>query len=399
MAKITCLAPWVHGFATNKLKGLCCIAGNMQPFESHSEFWNGDYMRKVRTQFMAGETIPECSLCFEHSNREEENRYYQVFDRDYGHLVDDIKASTNAETGTTTFQPVYLDYRHSLCNLKCKTCSSHSSSSIASTSRMIPIVPYKSVFGEHLSDLKAIITDKTQKIYWAGGEPLMSPVHWEILEYMKDKQFFNTHMTYNTNATKLTNDEIFDQAVNYFKMFNSHVGISIDGIGVINDYIRAGSNWKSIDTTIKKLLDALGRHAISLDITITNLTFLQLPDILQYAIDTGLEHCYFKNMIEFGGDIHDGQVYDDNTYLSIGLITPTTFNTISNAVIAILANSTLQTNIRSLLVFIQNRCIGREFTDHERQAIMNFEQRHNDTLSLYDIVRHQRLPGDVGNKI
>jgi sulfatase maturation enzyme AslB (radical SAM superfamily) len=243
--------------------------------------------------------------------------------------------------------------------------------------------------------LKAVITDKTQKIYWAGGEPLMSPVHWEILEHMKDRQFFNAHMTYNTNATKLTNDEMFDQAVNYFKMFNSHVGISVDGIDEVNDYIRAGSDWKSINATIKKLLGALGRHVISLDITMTNLTFLQLPAIIQYAIDTGLEHCYFKNMIEFEGDVHDGQIYDDNTYLSVSLISPATFNTISNEVTAILANSTLQTNISSLLVFIQNQCIGREFTDHERQAIVDFEQRHNDTLSLYDIVRHQALPGTV----
>jgi hypothetical protein len=112
----------------------------------------------------------------------------------------------------------------------------------------------------HLSDIKSI--------YFAGGEPLIMPEHFEVLKYLYDTmpvQEFQLNATdffsarslsihYNTNLSVIKYDEqsLIDLWKGFYKVFLS---ISCDGVKEVGEYQRTGLNWKRFEqnlNTIKK---------------------------------------------------------------------------------------------------------------------------------------------------
>lgn len=397
MSKITCLAPWVHSHVSaSDTRRLCCVANKDIPMNSHDDFWNGEYMKGVRKKFLNGEKIAECSNCFSAANKEEDARYYKTFDRDFGGMVDDIVLNTNAETGETTVMPVYLDYRNSLCNLTCKTCYSGSSSSIVAASNrsingqvFIPI-NYKKTFDQQWNDFEKILTEKTKKIYWAGGEPLMNPMYWRTMDHLLKMGWTHIEMFYNTNLTKLVDDESYNKALLFFRSFPTKINLSIDGIGEVNDYVRAGSKWNEVDLVIRKIVRDLP-DAIALDCTLTNVTFLQLPLIMKYAESVGAS-LTSKAMMESQGTKFGGLWHDSNTFLSMSLISKDTFEKVYEQVKAIDESCPdLQHNIIDLLDWLRDNISHREISEIDIETAKHFEQRHHDEWSIIDVLKDQNL--------
>jgi len=364
---------------------------------SYDEFWNGEYMKNVRKKFLAGEKLAECGNCFGDANKEEDERYYKTFDKLYGDMVENIIKNTNHETGETTISPVYLDYRNSLCNLKCKTCYSGSSSSISTASNIstgktiFPIIDYKKTFNSQWDDFQKIISEKTQRIYWAGGEPLMNPMYWRTMDYIIENGWTHIGMFYNTNITKLVDDKLFERAMKYFTIFEeTHINVSIDGIGEVNDYVRAGSKWDEVDNVLRKLIDRLGPHRISVDVTITNLALLQLVEILKYAADIGVG-VMTKAMMESKGWLAGGQYHDSNVFLSANYLTLETFNQIKLDAKEYLTDNPVKTNILDLLDFMSENFKNVELDDDTIKRITDHESRHGDTWSIVDVIKQQSL--------
>jgi radical SAM protein with 4Fe4S-binding SPASM domain len=97
--------------------------------------------------------------------------------------------------------------------------------------------------------------DEWQKelVFWDlyGGEPLMIPLSYKILESAVStggakNQILGTH----------TNGTIYDpKLVDYFKEFKLvNFAISIDGVGAKNDYLRYGSKWDEVLAVTDKYL-------------------------------------------------------------------------------------------------------------------------------------------------
>ena len=85
--KTFCMAPWVHTYLSPQMeRRLCCASReDSQNFKQYidpipkdpktnistgdvhllklDQHWNGDYMKSVRKKLMAGEEIPQCSVC------------------------------------------------------------------------------------------------------------------------------------------------------------------------------------------------------------------------------------------------------------------------------------------------------------------------------------------------
>jgi sulfatase maturation enzyme AslB (radical SAM superfamily) len=175
----------------------------------------------------------------------------------------------------------FVDIRNTnYCNLKCRYCGPHFSSQWADELGLDgithqPIKQYQ----------QTLITDSLQYVYFTGGEPLINPEHWELLNHLVDTGYSkNITLLYSTNLTtiKYKNTEI----INLWNRFKSvHIQCSIDAIEKPLEYIRSGTTWSRIKTNLEKLQQQTSETNIVLTITpvlsILNLWFI--AELFEYA--------------------------------------------------------------------------------------------------------------------
>ena len=89
-----------------------------------------------------------------------------------------------------------------------------------------------------------------QELYFAGGEPLLIPEHYAILEFMVAEGYAkDCNLRYNSNGLELP-DKLF-QLWDHFKEIRFN--FSIDAYGTRNEYIRYPSKWSDVETNLKRL--------------------------------------------------------------------------------------------------------------------------------------------------
>ena len=145
------MAPWTHTYLSPQTeRRLCCASrepaqsftqyidtaegSNSYTPQTLEEWWNGEHIRRIRRQMLAGELPAECEVCDKKLLNTDVYRDY--FWHLFKHKYPDI-AKTTDETGYTTMQPVSWDYRFSnLCNFKCRMCGPMLSSSWEAEARI-----------------------------------------------------------------------------------------------------------------------------------------------------------------------------------------------------------------------------------------------------------------------
>ena len=174
----------------------------------------------------------------------------------------------------------YLDFRNSnICNLKCRTCGPHFSSSWAKELKISQPIVHTDV----TDDIQKILNENIKTIYFAGGEPLLNKDHWLLLQSIIDLDLAkNITIIYSTNLTVTTykNHDVFALWNNYKKV---HVMVSVDAIGEPFNYIRSGANWETVDKNINNIVQQKSTIDVSLSLTLSAISVWFLPDVLHYA--------------------------------------------------------------------------------------------------------------------
>jgi radical SAM protein with 4Fe4S-binding SPASM domain len=169
------------------------------------------------------------------------------------------------------------------CNLKCVHCYNDSGAGKAD---------------DELSTKEAkIVLDDLSKfgvpsILFSGGEPLMRPDLFELIEYAVER---GVRTVISTNGTLITPDvakQIKRHGVSY-------VGISLDGIGDINDKFRgvAGAFDKAV-AGIKNCQDAGVR--IGLRLTLTKRNVQDLERLFEFFESENIERACFYHFVPSG---------------------------------------------------------------------------------------------------
>jgi len=133
---------------------------------------------------------------------------------------------------------LFLDLTN-YCNLNCVHCLSASSS-------------LKSVYLSY-KDVTKILDECIEygifKIKLGGGEPLLYPYFWEIIEYIFNRNS-NIRISFSTNGT-LINQDIINKIIKY----NCKISISLDGTEHIHNAIRKQDIFGIVYKNIKKLIN------------------------------------------------------------------------------------------------------------------------------------------------
>ena len=189
---------------------LCCIS---EPIKGHSkepleEFWNSHDMRKIRLDMINNIPVDVCNICYE-KEKTDIPSYRQValeheLTHNKGHdhwLTDQVILDGAAEL------PTHFDYRTIHCNLTCNHCSPVYSSEhirlrdsytnegfLENNGKTFKID--KQFEESMLNDLINCVDDRRlDRIYFAGGEPMMSPFHWKFIDHLKNiaKSYFKLY--------------------------------------------------------------------------------------------------------------------------------------------------------------------------------------------------------------
>ena len=156
-----------------------------------------------------------------------------------------------------------------------------------------------------------------ERIYFAGGEPLMMPEHWQILDMLVENKRFDVKLSYNTNASLLTYQK--KNIIDYWKQWEFgklEVWPSIDEIGSRAELIRSGTVWSKVEGNLKELAK-LDNAIIRPGLTIGAMNVFRLPEIVTHLVDIGVVNeklkykNFFINLLEFPLHYHVSILPDD----------------------------------------------------------------------------------------
>ena len=275
-----CMHPFT-GLATREdgAVKICCRShpiGFIQN-ESLEEIWNNDNMKRIRRQVLNDERPPECSPCYVLEDQGvqslRQRHISNVIPESRINLYPDALDSLSNEF-TMPFNIPTIEIKiNNLCNLKCRMCNPVDSTSWNDWDQIetfydidypeLPLnvkklklkqKPYLGLFEDSENWWKSFekLLPYFRRVEFAGGEPLMDPHHYKILN-MLEPYGNNIEIKYATNGTTL-GIKGGRSIHSYWPKFRSvAVNVSIDGFEESYEYIRGNGDWNKLIDNIKEI--------------------------------------------------------------------------------------------------------------------------------------------------
>lgn len=332
-----CPLPWIH-LATrpNGDVRVCCTAnasgssiedtkdaglviqnGSIMNLRDHTieDVWNSQYMKSIRLKMLNNEIPSSCTKCFDEESRGiKSKRNWETIVWNQRVNIADIVSQTSSNGSLPVHIP-YFDLRlGNLCNLKCIMCSPHDSSAwIKDWKLQYPKYKINELKqDQHWDDRnrdytwyqKGVFLDtmKSQaqyikELYFAGGEPLLIPEHYSILEFMiSEGHAKNCILRYNSNGTEIS--EKLLSLWDHFKLVKFN--FSIDALKDKNNYIRYPSQWNSIVNNLEKLDNTPNNVIVNIACAVQLLNVLYLDELVEWKVNQKFKKI---NSVEYGAGL------------------------------------------------------------------------------------------------
>jgi len=233
---------------------------------------DSDYFNSIRERMLAGEQLSECRQCIDEEKHNIPSMRQQLNEK-YSQYIGQKPKLRYIELAFSTH-----------CNLACRMCNE----SFSSKWKLINNPKLTADTSIDAFDLENYDVDlsELEMIIAVGGEPFLSKNHYDYLDKIINQSNNPKGITliYYTNGTIFPNKNIIDY---WKKLKKVQIVVSVDAFGTLNDYLRPGSSWKTINETIDKFKNIedvniqLGTHAV-----ITSLNVLQLPQLIEWIVKT-----------------------------------------------------------------------------------------------------------------
>lgn len=303
-----CAIPWMHlNFEPNGKVVPCCLTSHHNYFagdlnrQAITEIWNSSNMRELRKEMISGQEPEICATCFDKERvTGESGRIYH--NREFKNVIKIIPDITDTNGTCRTMELKYWDFRFSnLCNFKCRSCGPRYSSAWVPDAKKLGYADQEKVWNIATVDNTTnydFLKDQVkhvEKVYFAGGEPLMMPEHWQTLDLLVENKRFDVKINYNTNASILTYNK--KNALDYWRQWEPgriEVWPSIDEIGARAELIRAGTIWSTVENNLRELM-TLDNIIVRPGITVGAWNVFRLPEIIGHLVDIGVVNAKQKH--------------------------------------------------------------------------------------------------------
>jgi hypothetical protein len=269
------------GLATREDGAICaCCRSHPVGFidkQSLEEIWNNDTMKRIRKSVLNNERPLECEPCFKLEDQGVEslrqrhiaNRIPESRINLYPNALDSLQDDYSMPFKIPTMELKL----NNLCNLACRMCHPMDSTSWTDWSEIKDFYKKEgnimyAIVEEHNLERKPHL-DKFQdnpewwasleklvphfrRVEFAGGEPLMDPQHYRILDMLAEYGS-QIEIKYATNLSILGKGH-HRTVWEYWPRFKSvAVNVSIDGIGDSYEYIRGNAHWTTLVSNIDRI--------------------------------------------------------------------------------------------------------------------------------------------------
>ena len=260
---------------------LCCVSvepTNKETVHTHNidEWRESSIHREAIASFERDEWPDACAKCRiqEESGQQSQRQKPRPYGPGVSHL--DLRFGSN-------------------CNLKCTMCYPATSSSVNQEHKELHRQGIDSPWGneqfpnydwytEERGDWLAGLKD-LREVYLTGGEPMMVKGLHNFLKKLDS----SVEIRFNTNGT-IINPNVYEE----LKRFETvNMCFSVDGIGRVNDYIRWGSEWKTIETNMMKWAEFVKYKSLGPTIQVMNI--LDYDNVVDWARKHDFE--IFDNML------------------------------------------------------------------------------------------------------
>lgn len=243
-SKTVCAAFWnIASIRNNSDVHPCCrfkypvlkLSDNLNDILTSTQY------QSLRDNSLLGNEIEGCQKCYQ-EEKLGKTSLRQQYNNEFS--TDEIKLQ---------FVDIAFD---NICNLTCDGCWDEFSNSWGE--KLNP-GKHKKFYLRQIKEIKEI-PNSVKKIWFLGGEPLMTSRHKKLLQKIKNLQ--NIDVIYNTNGSFLLDNETIQLLE---KCQSVTINLSIDGLGELNERVRSGSNWnKTIEfiDQIKELSCCLNIHTV-----------------------------------------------------------------------------------------------------------------------------------------
>ena len=255
-------------------------------------FYNSSYYNDLRDKMLRGEQIPGCKRCY----KEEEAGQKSM--RNQSKLI----------APSTDIQLEYIETesgRH--CNLKCRSCGPEISTGwnedlkqsdyLANEHEYIDRMEELNLF--HYNDALELLTkeecSKLQILKVTGGEPFLSKSFLKFIDNLYQWDFCkNITIVIYTNTTFVPKIK-FIKALERFKSVS--LQLSIDSVGKRNDFLRSGSDWKTVEQVADFWFNFKSENPKSVNVaictTVSIFNILTLDQLFKWLIEKEKEHSIF----------------------------------------------------------------------------------------------------------
>jgi len=300
--KTYCSNPWTK-FDT-QARSFCCKNSQVGhiTFHSFKEIQKSSVVKKLKYDLLNGIKNPICNECW----KEE-----QAGKKSMRQIVLDHKSEQELKEEITINKIKHLVlHSGTTCNLACRTCSPHCSSThIVETKnrtiqwleknyslennkqlKMLSSVEvykpdYSTIIEEDFSSLKTIEI--------LGGEPLLNTEHFQILEKIVEQGHANKCIiTYVTNGTKTLSKKYLEILSSFAEV---HIIFSIDATEKQFEYIRTGASWSLVAQNINDIREktkSFDKIYFMIHPAISVLNIMYLEELFDWIHNEKFHHHY-----------------------------------------------------------------------------------------------------------
>lgn len=209
---------------------------------SLEELWSSKDLLLIRKNLKRDAVDPGCEHCIKMENTGVpclKNGYIEK-SKNWPLVYEDVaKIDTEIKVLDISFS--------AKCNFSCRICGAHQSSSWNDEQ----VIEDEKQAVQVFERVKSVLP-KLEEIIIAGGEPIISEGHLQLIKFLNDKNLYNIKLFYNTNFSHLSY-----KGVNFLEIWNKFsdvtLSISIDGSHKQGELLRKGFVWEKFIENYKKL--------------------------------------------------------------------------------------------------------------------------------------------------
>ena len=327
-----CILPWIHMHPWPDGRVFTCcltnqdnVVGNLNE-STLEEVYNSDAMKSIRNDMLENKKVSNCNKCYEleavgHSTLRKTSNDEFVFESYNLHGdKSPVVQETNNDGSVDNVNLAYMDIRFSnICNMRCRSCGPDLSSqwyddAVESKFNRTPQQKILQIRKGNTSFMEQFdpYLETVEKIYWAGGEPLLMDEHWYIMNKLVELGRTDVRIFYNTNFSVLTYKD--QDAIELWKNFKHvSIGASLDAGWEKAEYLRKGTVWNQTLANRERLKTELPQHDFNISCTVSIFNVLDVCDFYRRLCDIDfIEPKDFGINILLGKEVHRATVLPEH---------------------------------------------------------------------------------------